>query len=69
MLALPLILWACAAGYQVWVVETDEPSFIAPLSTMQAGYGFCHVCGKVLCGVHFSEHLTSEVPLGELEKA
>ena len=41
MLALPFVLWVCAAGYQVWVVETEGPFTWAPLPAMQAGYGFC----------------------------
>lgn len=36
---------------------------------VKAEFCFCHVCGDVLCDVHFGEHLTSEVPLGKLEKS
>ena len=41
VLALPLALWACLQGYQVWVVETDGPSCMAPIPAMQAGFGLC----------------------------
>jgi hypothetical protein len=36
---------------------------------VKAEYCFCHICGKILCEVHFIEHLTSNVPLGNWRKS